>query len=166
MQNQYGLLMRTFESDGLAEACSPINFDVALLPWTPLGGGILTQKYLNEDQTRVMSKDEWEAKLPPSRYTSYAAFMNRYHSSRSLDAVNEYAQIAKRYGMTLTTLALRFCHSRVFSTSPIIGCTTIAQLKEDCAVFIEGESNVLPEQCDKDIDDVHTRIQNPILNGM
>eukprot|EP00958_Prasinococcus_capsulatus_P014476 scaffold1522_cov340-Prasinococcus_capsulatus_cf.AAC.25 len=44
IQNQFSLLCRTFESE-LAEACSPYNFDIGLLPWTPLGGGMLTNKY-------------------------------------------------------------------------------------------------------------------------
>lgn len=39
VQNQFSLLYRTFESE-LAEACAPSNYNVALLPWTPLGGGV------------------------------------------------------------------------------------------------------------------------------
>ena len=40
IQNQFSLLYRPFEGE-LAEACAPSHYDIGLLPWTPLGGGML-----------------------------------------------------------------------------------------------------------------------------
>ena len=44
IQNAYSLLTRSFES-GLAEACAPHHYNVGLLPWSVLCGGLLSGKY-------------------------------------------------------------------------------------------------------------------------
>jgi len=63
IQNQFSLLYRPFEGE-LAEACAPSHYDIGLLPWTPLGGGMLSEKYL--DQSGVM--------LPQDAFPSDARF--------------------------------------------------------------------------------------------
>ena len=44
IQNSYSLLHRTFDNE-LAEACH--YYDIGLLPWSPLGMGVLSGKYLD-----------------------------------------------------------------------------------------------------------------------
>jgi aryl-alcohol dehydrogenase-like predicted oxidoreductase len=46
IQNQFSLLFRSYETS-LVELASPAHYNLALLPWSPLGRGILTGKYLN-----------------------------------------------------------------------------------------------------------------------
>jgi hypothetical protein len=46
IQNQFNLLHRSYETS-LAELVSPSHYNLALLPWSPLGQGVLTGKYLN-----------------------------------------------------------------------------------------------------------------------
>ena len=48
IQNQFSLLYWPFEGQ-LAEACAPSHYDISLLPWTPLGGGMLSEKYIAAD---------------------------------------------------------------------------------------------------------------------
>jgi aryl-alcohol dehydrogenase-like predicted oxidoreductase len=57
IQNQFSLLYRPFEGE-LAEACAPSHYNIALLPWTPLGGGMLTDKYIGADG-KMMSEEQW-----------------------------------------------------------------------------------------------------------
>lgn len=45
IQNQFNLLHRSFETS-LAELAAPSHYNMALLPWSPLGQGVLTGKYL------------------------------------------------------------------------------------------------------------------------
>ena len=126
IQNQFSLLVRNFECE-LAEACSPCHFDVALLPWTPLGGGSLTSKYL-DDKGKCIGYDH-ESIPPNSRFKVFkegnTTYMPRFFKPGAIKATEKYAAIAKKYGVSLTELALGFCLSRWYATSTIIGATTL-----------------------------------------
>lgn len=66
--------------------------------------------------------------------------------------------------MSLTELALQFCLSRWYATSTIIGATTMAQLKEDLAPFMEG-APMLPPDALAEIDAVHiSEGRDPIIS--
>ena len=56
-------------------------------------------------------------------------YMARYNASPARTAVGEYVEIALKYGMTPTQLALAWCHQRSCVTSTIIGATSAEQLK-------------------------------------
>ena len=56
-------------------------------------------------------------------------YMARYNASPARTAVGEYVEIALKYGMTPTQLALAWCHQRSCVTSTIIGATSTKQLK-------------------------------------
>lgn len=57
VQNCYNLFVRTaFETD-LAEVCAKSHCDVGLLAYSPLAGGVLSGKYLNntaEEGSRLL----------------------------------------------------------------------------------------------------------------
>lgn len=153
IQNQYSLLYRPFDTE-LAEACAPSHYNVGLLPWTPLGGGMLTEKYLGLDE-----KDFPKG----SRYTEFPTFMYRFKSPQARAAADKYAAIAKKEGVSLATLSLKFCLSRWFATSTIIGATTLEQLDENCAAF-EVNGAPLSDEALAAIDEVHMMQQNPIMS--
>jgi len=159
IQNQFSLLCRTFESE-LAEACSPYNFDIGLLPWTPLGGGMLTNKYLADDGKSVRPASEWPVE---GRHVKYQRWMSRMQSPRAMAAVNKYAKLAADNGVSLTYLALAWCQSRAYSTSVIIGATTLEQLRENCEPFLE-DAAPLSDEVLQAIDEIHLECQNPILS--
>ena len=48
--------------------------------------------------------------------------------------LDDASQIAEKYGMTPTEMALKWCHSRSFVASTIIGATSMEQLKENINV--------------------------------
>ena len=60
---------------------------------------------------------------------SMTGYMARYNASPARTAVGEYVEIALKYGMTPTQLALAWCHQRSCVTSTIIGATSTKQLK-------------------------------------
>ena len=141
IQNPYSLLNRIYEV-GLAEISQHEN--IGLLAYSPLGFGQLTGKYISKTE-----KD--------SRLGLFGDWFTRYSNNQCLDAVKKYSNIAKRYNLSLTHLALAFVNSRPFVSSNIIGATTMKQLKEN----IESINIKITDDIIEDINEVHMSQPNP-----
>jgi len=141
VQNAYSLLNRVFEQT-LAEVC--FREQVSLLPYSVLGFGHLTGKYLDN---------------PPAdaRLSLFPAFGARYAKSNVRPAVEAYVALARRHGMRPTELALAFVASQGFVTSTIVGATSVAQLDEN----LKACSRVLDQHILAEIDDIHLQFTNP-----
>lgn len=144
IQNSYSLLVRKDFESGLAEAC--YHHNVGLLPYSPLAGGILTEKYRD---TKNIPKN--------ARLNLFPGFMDRYRNSLNEEAANKYADIAKEAGLTPTELALSWCYHGQHVASTIIGATTIEQLKED----INAYDIKLDEETLEKISKVYKRYTDP-----
>ena len=118
VQNSYSLVSRGADGD-LGEAL--FREGMSLLAYSPLGGGMLTGKYLGG------------AKPPGARFTVYDNFAVRFRKPLVAEAIDAYAKIAQERGMSLTQLALGYVKSRWFLGASIIGATSLAQLTEDIA---------------------------------
>ncbi|CAG9476224.1 aldo-keto reductase, putative [Plasmodium vivax] len=154
-QNLYNLLHRNeVESSGLVEMMLRENFNVPLVPYGLLAGGILTGKYLDPERYHTMGPDtllgddQLDHDLDDSKgnkaedygYLSYGPRNGRcnkypylYKSHRCVwaqDATAEYMKLARSHGMSLAQLSLSFVYSRPFVASSIIGPRTIGQLKD------------------------------------
>ena len=68
-----------------------------------------------------------------------------------------YFEIAKKYDLDPSQLAIRFCDIQPFVTSTIIGATTMEQLKT-CIDSIHLDLN---KEIINDIRNVHKEIPNP-----
>jgi aryl-alcohol dehydrogenase-like predicted oxidoreductase len=143
IQNLYNLTARAFETTLLDETC--FREDVSLLAYSPLAFGQLTAKYLDDPDANG------RLNIFPKTWSP------RYLRPAVLDAVKEYAELARANGLTPTQLALAWCYSRWFVASTIIGATSLAQLKEN----IDAESVVLPEEVIAAVDAIHARYTNP-----
>ncbi len=141
IQNAYSLINRAFEA-GLAGGCHHEN--IGLLAYSPLGFGVLSGKYLRD-------------RKPQGRLTRFPSFGQRYQKHHVPTAVAAYAEIARSYGVTPAVLALAFVHSRPFTTSTIIGATTLAQLKEN----IKSAEVTLNNAAFAAIEAIHARFPNP-----
>jgi len=141
IQNAYNLINRTFDS-ALAEACYREN--IGLLAYSPLGFGYLSGKYLNE-------------KPENTRISLFPNFGQRYHKPNVNEAVAAYVEIAHKYNLSPTQLALAFVRSRWFVTSTIIGATTIEQLHENLSsVDVVLDKDILAE-----IDAINVKYPSP-----
>ncbi|WP_103069619.1 aldo/keto reductase [Aquimarina sediminis] len=140
VQNPYSLLNRKDEV-GLTEVLHREN--IGHLPYSPLGFGQLTGKYLEE-----MPKN--------ARVTLFPQF-SRYHNEKSFEATRAYNEIAKNHGISLTQMALAYVNERPFVTSTIIGATTMDQLKEN----IGSIDITLSDTIIKEIEAVHENNPNP-----
>lgn len=120
IQNEFNLL-HAKDWPHLIEHC--VYEDVAYLPWSPLGGGVLSGKYLNG------------ARPSGSRWT-LTQRMGLFRNSENVErAVAAYKTLAEANGMSVAQLALRWCDLVDGVTSSIIGATSMTQLKEDIDAF-------------------------------
>lgn len=140
VQNPYSLLNRKDEV-GLTEVLHREN--IGHLPYSPLGFGQLTGKYLEETPKNA-------------RVTLFPQF-SRYHNKKSFEATRAYNQIAKNHGIGLTQMALAFVNQQPFVTSTIIGATSLKQLKEN----IGSIDIILSDAIMKEIEAVHENNPNP-----
>ena len=141
VQNAYHLMNRTFES-GLAEVCHHV--DVGLLAYSPLAFGHLTGKYLIDPHAH-------------GRITLYPNFGQRYNKPNVPAACREYMHIAQASGLSPATLALAYARTREFTTSVILGATTLGQLQEN----LDSANVQLSTEVLEDIEAVHRRYPNP-----
>lgn len=118
IQNEFNLL-DTKDWPFVIESC--VANDVAYLPWSPLGGGVLSGKYLGGQRPEG---SRWSLTNGSFRDTDL-----------SNKAVAAYVEIAKKYDMTPSQLSLAWCKQFNWVTSTIIGATSMAQLKENVAAF-------------------------------
>ncbi|CDF38184.1 unnamed protein product [Chondrus crispus] len=147
IQNGFCLLNRSFEYE-LAEACSPMHYNVGLLPYSILGGGALSGKYLGK---LGANGSDLDPELSDSRFVMFEGYMKRYVHEQAVEATEKYKKIADEAGMSLATLSQAFCKSRAYIPSSIIGATTMEQLKENINAFrVKLDKEVLDK-----IDEVH-----------
>jgi len=140
VQNPYSLLNRKDEI-GLTEIYHREN--VGLFPYSPLGMGSLSGKYLKD-------------KNAPGRLTLFPQY-GRYGNPQAVKAIEKYVSVAEKHNLNPSQMALAFVNTRPFVTSTIIGATTMKQLQENI-----GSINVdLTEAVLKEINDIHEAIPNP-----
>jgi aryl-alcohol dehydrogenase-like predicted oxidoreductase len=118
IQNSYSLVSRGVDND-LAETL--FREQMSLLAYSPLGGGILTGKYLGGSPP------------PNSRFALFDGLGMRFRKPIVHEAVAAYATLARQAGLSLVQLALGYVKSRWHLGATIIGATTLAQLEENIA---------------------------------
>jgi aryl-alcohol dehydrogenase-like predicted oxidoreductase len=116
LQNSYSLVSRSADGD-LGEAL--FRERMSLLAYSPLAAGMLTGKYMGG------------ARPPDARHTKFEDAGVRFRKPIVQEAIDAYAKLAKRRGLTLVQLALGYVKSRWHVGATIIGATTMAQLAED-----------------------------------
>ena len=141
VQNPYNLLNRTYEV-GLAEIS--IREQSGLLAYSPLAFGYLTGKYRNN-------------KLPAKSRMQLFKNFNRYKNENGQKAIDEYYKISKKYNLDFTQMSLKFCEIQHFTTSVIIGATTMEQLKTN----IESVNVNLNSDIINDINKIQKKYPNP-----
>jgi aryl-alcohol dehydrogenase (NADP+) len=144
IQNAFSLLNRSYEP-ALSEVTR--REGIPLIPYSALGFGHLTGKYLNGGKPKG------------ARLTLFPPFGVRYDKPNVGPASAAYVDLANRNGLSPAAMAIAFARSRWFVASTIIGATSLGQLKENIdAVGVE-----LPEPVLREIDAIHQRYPNPAL---
>lgn len=141
VQNAYNLLNRHWEG-GMAEIA--FREQVSLLPYSVLGFGHLSGKYLDNPRA-------------DGRLTRFPAFGQRYTKPNVAPAVAEYVALARRHGLTPAQMAHAFVASRWFVGATIVGATRLEQLAEN----IDACAMPLPDAVLDGIAAIHLRYPNP-----
>ena len=116
-QPPYNILDRRIERELVPMART---YGMAIIPWSPLGGGLLTGKY-----QRGMSMPE-DARFANSNYAN-----RRRLSERVYDVVETLQPLAETKGCTMSQLALAWVNQQPGVTSSIIGPRTMEQFEDN-----------------------------------
>ncbi|MES4793216.1 MAG: aldo/keto reductase, partial [Chloroflexota bacterium] len=122
-QPPYNLLDRRIERELLPMARA---YGFAIIPWSPLAGGLLIGKYTRN------------APPPPdSRYANLDAnpIYRRRMNDAIWDVIEPLEALARDKGTTISRLALAWCMHQPGVTSPIIGPRTMEQLEDNLAAL-------------------------------
>jgi len=136
VQPRYNLLFRENERE-LFPLCA--DEDIAVIPYNPLAGGLLTGKHRSGEPTEG------------TRFTlGYASgpYQERYWQEAMFDTVEEFRQVAEGAGVPMTTLAIRWVLANPAITSPIVGASRPDQLAASVAALDEPLDDALKQQLD------------------
>ncbi len=135
-QVEYSLLNRRVEAEVLPAASA---LGLGVLPWSPLGRGVLTGKY------RTGTPADSRAASP-----HFSNFVGSYLDDRSARIVEAVVRAADGLELTPLEVALAWVRDRPGVTAPVVGARTAAQLKGSLTV----EDVVLPPEIVAALDDV------------
>ncbi len=121
-QPPYNLLDRRIERE-LIPMCQ--TYGVAIIPWSPLAGGVLTGKYRRGEE---IPGDARFANMTGARYS-------RFLNERMHDTIEDLEPLAVEKGTTLSRLALAWVMARPGVTSTIIGPRTMEQYDDNMAAL-------------------------------
>jgi aryl-alcohol dehydrogenase-like predicted oxidoreductase len=121
LQPQYSLIARDIEAD-ILPACG--RHGLGTLIWSPLGGGVLTGKYL-----------PGQAPGADTRFGRNPGRGGNRLNDRNFAIVDAVKQVAAELATTPTAVAIAWCLTRNHITSVIMGPRTLQQLHENLVGF-------------------------------
>ena len=140
VQPRYNLLFRSFERD-LLPLCEEEG--IAVIPYNPLAGGLLTGKH--------------DRQAPPPEGTRFALgsaakrYQDRYWNEKQFETIEALRPVAAEAGMSMATLALSWVLSQPAITAPIVGASRPEQLADSLAAAEKGR---LPTELFSRLDDL------------
>ena len=150
IQNNFSMNNRRFE-DELAQVCRQEH--VSLIPYSPLGGGMLSGKY--NDGARPDGARFSKYLSLGGRHVAMAA---RFVNERTEESTKRFMAIAKDAGIAPVTLAAAWSKQHDFVASTIVGASHSDQLAD---IFAASELK-LSDDVMKAIDDVTKDILYPM----
>lgn len=135
-QMEYSLLERGVEREIIPSAKS---LGIGLLPWSPLGRGVLTGKYRHSIpiDSRGANPDT-------------SAFVNAYRDDRAKRIVDALSTAADGLGASPAEVALAWLRDRPGVVAPILGARTAQQL----VLALASNELALPDEITTALDDV------------
>ncbi|MES2809510.1 MAG: aldo/keto reductase [Bacteroidota bacterium] len=109
LQVEYSLIQRTPERELIPMAK---HFGMTVTPWAPMGGGVLSGKYLRGEQGRIK---------PESRRLN----------NEAIAITKVVVDIADELGVSASHVALQWTMSQGFSSIPIVGATKVSQVEDN-----------------------------------
>jgi aryl-alcohol dehydrogenase-like predicted oxidoreductase len=136
VQAEYSLLQRGIEREVLPAA---LDLGIGVLPWSPLGRGVLTGKYRHGIPA--------DSRAATSHFGAFAAEFLTDAKRRIVDAV---CTAADGLGASPLEVGLAWVRDRPGVTAPIVGARTAVQLRG----VLAADDLVLPDEIVVALDDV------------
>jgi aryl-alcohol dehydrogenase-like predicted oxidoreductase len=116
-QPRYNVVNREVEGNYL-EMCA--DYDIGVVPWSPLAGGFLTGKYTRNEE-------------PPadSRAATDQQFVDSYLTEENFDALDVVEAVAEEVGASPGQVSLAWLMHHEQVSAPIVGARTVDQLEEN-----------------------------------
>jgi len=114
-QPPYNLLDRRIENE-LIPLCQ--KYDLAIIPWSPIAGGILAGRYLDQGD------------YPDGSRGARSETFRKRVSQRANQVTIQLTEMAQERGLTVTQLALLWVKEQPRITAPITGPRTLAHLED------------------------------------
>jgi 1-deoxyxylulose-5-phosphate synthase len=121
MQDLYNLIYREEEREMLP-LCT--NQNIAVIPWSPTAGGLLSGKYFADGKLQTASTDY--SRLAPGSF-GYKRYVGKASSD---EIVRRLIEIAGKKAVTPAQIAIAWLLTKKVVTSPIIGTSKISHLEE------------------------------------
>ena len=115
LQPMYNLVKRIAEVEILPMALSE---RLAVIPYSPLAGGLLTGKYAGASRPEV------------GRFLENAMYQKRYGDELTHEVANRFADFARERGCSPAALAVAWVGAHPAVTAPIIGARNLDQLED------------------------------------
>jgi aryl-alcohol dehydrogenase-like predicted oxidoreductase len=133
-QVEYSLLNRSIEHEVIPAST---ELGIGILPWSPLGRGVLTGKY----RTGTPADSRGASDM--------SQFVDGYRDESSSYVVEAVVKAAEGLGWKPLEVALAWVRDRPGVTAPIVGARTAAQLRQVLSV----EDRTLPSELAEALDD-------------
>jgi aryl-alcohol dehydrogenase-like predicted oxidoreductase len=127
LQIEYSLIERTPERDLLPMAAA---FEMAVTPWSPLAGGVLSGKYAQNGNGQATSRGQ---KIP----------------ARSFEIAQTVGEIAQELGCSSAQIALAWIRAQSPQMIPILGASKLEQLQDNLKCLDVNLSPAQLQQLDR-----------------
>ncbi|WP_167160865.1 aldo/keto reductase [Streptomyces sp. MBT27] len=121
LQIEYSLIQRTGERELIPMAR---EMGLGVVPYSPMGGGVLTGKYSRDDLTGKVTGSEESSRKSHNQALGWV-------TERNLAVANTVGEVAKELGRTSAQVALAWTLQNPDVTAPIIGARTLTQLEDN-----------------------------------
>lgn len=160
LQVEYSLIERTTERELIPMAA---GLGLGVIPWAPLGGGVLTGKYTAVDLDTAASDT-------PGGSRREHAVANRTLNVRGLAIADVVVAIAREIGATPAQVALAWTLQNPAVVSPLVGARTPEQLQDNLAALdIDLHNEHLHKLDDASAPDLgfpHEFLARPMVQGV
>ena len=143
-QQMYNLLARGLEQEFVPFAK---EFDVSLIAYNPLAGGLLTGKHRSD------------AIKPGTRFDGNTMYQERYWHKKNFSAVDNLRSIAEKAGRSLVSLSLNWLTHHTATDCVILGASRQEQLEQNVEALDEGP---LSQDVVKACDEVWNSLRGPV----
>lgn len=156
LQPQYSMVARGIEAE-ILPTCE--RHGLGTLIWSPLGGGVLTGRFL---RGAAPDADSRLGRLMDSPSPMAREWAGSLFNERSLEVADQVIKVAAELGVTPTSVALSWIRRRPGVTAVIIGPRSLDQLDGNLAGFVLD----MPPEASKRLDRISAASVLPPVNGM